>query len=103
MDDGWDVDLYLQVEHVIPCHGLADLEEILLSAAIEIINEEAARVPIIVRVIEYLELDEGRLASLYCSAVLVFGTTFLVRYVLNLCQVFDRSALLCTKHPRQPA
>ena len=84
MHDGGNEDLDLEVEHVVLRDGLADLEEILLPPAIVIIDQEAARIPVIVSVIENFELDKGCLACLHSCVVLILRDSILLRHMLNV-------------------
>ena len=65
-------------------HGFTDLEEILLAATIVIVDEEASRIPVVLRVIKYFELDEGCLACLHSRVVLVLRDTILLRNMLHV-------------------
>jgi len=84
-------------------HRLANFEEVFLSSSLEIVNQEAAWVPIILRLVKDLELDISRLPSLYSELVLVRGAAFLLRYMLDMRQVLDRDASLGTEHSREPS
>ena len=59
-------------------------EEILMKTTLEVINQVATRIPIILRTVEYLELDECRLASLHCSVVFISWISFLLWDMLDL-------------------
>lgn len=102
LNDCGDKDLDFEVEHVIPRHRLAYLEEILLTTTIVIVNEEAARIPIIFRVIKHLELDESRLSRLNSSVIFIPFNTDLLRHVFNEGEVLDGSSPLSSEHTRDP-
>ena len=82
LHDCGNEDLNLEIEHVVLRDGLADLKEILLPPAIVIVNQEAARVPVVICVIENFELDERCLACLHSRVVLILGDSILLRNVL---------------------
>ena len=84
-------------------HGFTDLEEILLAATIVIVDEEAARIPVILRTIEHFELDKGCLAGLHCGVILILRTVLLLGDVLDDSQILDRGSTLASKEAREPA
>ena len=84
LDDSGNVDLNLEVEHVVGSHALGDLEKVFLAPAIKIIDQEATRIPVVFCSVEDLELDEGRLACLHCRVVLAFRTVLLLWHMLNV-------------------
>lgn len=67
-----DVYLDLQEEHQVARDALRYLKEVLLLPTLEVIDKEAAWVPIVRRPIEHFELDVGSLASLNLRVKLVF-------------------------------
>ena len=77
---------------------LADFKKVLLPSTLEVVDEETARVPVVLSFVKYLELDEGGLPGLDCRSVLVLQTAFLFRNVLCMCQVFDRRTFILGKH-----
>ena len=102
MHDGWDVDLNLQVEHVIRCDTFGDLKEILLSATVEIIDQEATRVPVVLCPVEHFELDKSCLTSLHRGVVLILRAVRLLWHMLNVCQVLDIDSFLGSEDVREP-
>ena len=102
LHDSWNVNLDLEVEHVVRSHTLRDLKEVLLPPAVEIVDQETARVPIILRPIEDFELDESGLASLHRRVVLVLRTIFLLRHVLDVRQILDVNSLFLAEHGGEP-
>lgn len=98
-DEGRDVDLHFQEEHVAARDRFGDLEEIFLPAPIVVVNQEAARVPIIFRIVKHLKLHECRLTSLHARQVCIFRYVFLLGDVLHVRQVPDRAAFLASKDP----
>ena len=102
-DNCWDVDLNLKEEHVVALDGLADLKEVLLPTTVVVIDQEAPRVPLVLRTVEHLVLDEGGLACLHGRTVDILRTACLFGHVLNSCQVFEGWRLrVRTEHPREP-
>ena len=85
LDNWWYVDLYLHVEHVIRFDLFLDLIPMLLVPTIKIINQIAAIIPIIISLIENLELDVGCLASLDSGQILVRRDSIDLWDMLNLC------------------
>jgi len=95
--DCGDVNLNLEEKHDVAGDGLGDFKEVFLMSALEVIYKEAARVPIVSRAIEHLELDVGGLASLHSRVVLVFGAVRLLGHVRHVCQVLGRNCALRPK------
>ena len=102
LHDGRNVNLDLEVEHVVRSHTLGDLEEVLLPPAVEIVDQEAARVPIILRPVKDFELDESGLTGLHRRVVLVLRTIFLLRHVLDVRQILDVDSLFLAEHGGEP-
>lgn len=98
LDDGWNEDLDLQVEHMVTGHRLANFVKVLLAATVVIVDQETSRVPTILRMIEHFKLDKSCLACLHCGVILVSFDAFLLRDVLNVGQIFDRSSTAPSKH-----
>lgn len=88
-----NVDLNLQEEHNILGDALGDFEEVFLLPLLEVIDEEAARVPIIVRPIEHLELDVGGLTGLHLCMELVLGARCLLGDVSHTRQILQSNSL----------
>lgn len=84
MHDGRNENLDLQVEHVVLRHRLADFKKVLLAPSIVIVDEEASRIPVVLRVIKYFELDEGCLACLHSCVILVLRDTILLWNMLHV-------------------
>ena len=99
MYDRWDVDLNLKVEHVIARNRLTDFKEVLLATTIEVIDKEAAWIPIVLGLVEYFELDESCLSCLHCRMILILGALLLLGYMLDVGQILDRDSALGTEHP----
>lgn len=99
----WDKDLDLEIEHVVHGHRFANLKEIFLASTIVVINEETARVPIVLSVVKHFELEEGCLACLYARVILVPRYILLLRHVLNVSEVLDRCSPLLSEHARDPS
>lgn len=72
---------------MIALDRFAYLEEVLLAAAVVVIDKETAGVPLILSVVEDLVLDVGGLASLHRRRVDLLGAVRLLRHVLHLGQV----------------
>ena len=53
--------------------------------------------------IEHFKLDKSCLACLHCCVILVSFDAFLLRDVLNVGQILDRSSTAPSKHAREPA
>ena len=98
MHDRWDVDLNLKVEHVIARNRLADFKEVFLATTIEVIDKETARIPIVLGLVEYFELDESCLSCLHCRMILILGALLLLGYMLDVGQILDRDSTLGTEH-----
>lgn len=86
-DECRDEDLHLEEEHVAAGDGLGNLKEILLSTTVVVINEEAARVPVIFRIVEHFELHEGGLAGLHARHVSILWHVLLLGNVLHVRQI----------------
>ena len=91
-----------EVEHVVFRHRFADLEEVFLPATFKVINQEAARVPIVLRPVEDFELDVGVLACLDRRGILLPRAVLLLWHMLHICQVLNRAALPRPEHVGQP-
>lgn len=89
LNNSRNINLDLQVEHMVASHRLANFEEVLLTTTIEVINQEAAWVPIVLCLIKYFELNESGLSSLYTCIILILGYANLLRHVLSMRQVLD--------------
>ena len=98
LHNGRDEDLDLQVEHVVARNRLANLKEIFLATAIVVIDEETAGVPIVLRVVEHLELDESRLACLHSCMVLISLDSFLLWHMLYEGEILDGRSSLGSEH-----
>lgn len=81
----------------------ADFKEILLSSAIVVIDQETARVPVIVRVVEHFKLDKCCLTCLHCRVILISWSVLLLWNMLNFCQILDRRPLVSSKHSTNPS
>ena len=77
-----NVNLNFKVEHLILRNGLAYFKKVFLLATSKVIYQKAAGVPLVLRFIEHLELDESCLTSLYCGMVFIFRTVILLWHVL---------------------
>ena len=93
MYDRWNIDLDLQVEHVISHHSFWDIEKVLLFSTIIVVDEHATSVPVILSVVENLELDARGLARFHACVVLLSIDVFLLGHVLHISKVLDRDAL----------
>jgi len=102
LDNGGNKDLDLEVEHVVVCDRFADFKEILLPSPVVVIDQETARVPVVVRVVEHFKLDECRLAGLNRRVILVPWSVFLFWNVFYFCQILDRRALIPSEHSTDP-
>ena len=77
-----DVNLYFKVEHLVFSNCLAYFKKVFLLTTGIVIYQEAARIPVIVCVIENFELDERCLACLHCRVILILRDSILLRNVL---------------------
>ena len=102
LNNGWYVDLYLKVEHVLLLDDLSELEEVFMQAILKVVYEVAPAVPVVGRLVEYFELNECRLTSLYGGVVLIFRVSLLLWTVLHRCEGFYR-VLLCLEERGDPA
>lgn len=80
----------------------ADFKEILLSSAIVVIDQETARVPVIVRVVKHFKLDKCCLTCLHCRVILISWSVLLLWNMLNFCQILDRRPLVPSEHSTNP-
>ena len=79
----WDVNLYFKVEHLVLRNSLAYFKKVFLLATSIVIYQKAAGVPVVLRFIEHLELDESCLTSLHCGMIFILRTVLLLRHVFT--------------------
>ena len=79
----WDVNLNFKVEHLVLRNSLAYFKEVFLLATSIVIYQKAAGVPVVLRFIEHLELDESCLTSLHCGMIFILRTVLLLRHVFT--------------------
>ena len=84
-------------------HRFTDLEEVLLPTTIVVVDQEAASIPVVLRAIKHLELDEGCLTSLHCCVVLILRTVLLFGDMLNHRQILNGSPILASEKAGEPA
>ena len=84
MHDGWNENLNLKIEHMVLCHRLADFKKVLLAPSVVIVDQEAARIPVVFCVIEDFELNEGSLAGLNCCVILILWDSILLWYMFHM-------------------
>ena len=87
---------------MIRLYDFSQLEKILVEATLEIVDQVASWIPVVLRTIKYFELDESRLACLHCSVVFIPRMVLLRREVFNMGKCFYR-ILLLSKERRNPA
>lgn len=68
-----NVNLNLEKEHNVLGDSLGDFKEIFLQPVLEVIDEEAPCVPVVVRPVKDLKLDVGSLTCLHLCVELVLG------------------------------
>ena len=78
-----DVNLYFKVEHLVFSNCLAYFKKVFLLTTGIVIYQEAAGIPVVLRFIEYLELDESCLASLHCGVIFILWTVLLLWHMLT--------------------
>ena len=88
------MDLNFEEEHVVGLDDFPQLEEVLVEATFEVIDQVAARVPVVCCSIEYFELDECCLTSLHCGVIFVSGIVLLLGNMLNLGKSLHRVLFL---------
>ena len=69
---------------MIRLYDFSQLEKILVETTLEIVDQVASWIPVVLRSIEYFELDESRLACLHCSVVFISRMVLLRGEVFNL-------------------
>lgn len=68
--------------------SFSQLEEVFMAATIEVVDQVATRIPVILCTVKHLELDKGGLTCLHCGVILVSRISLLFWEMLNLSKSF---------------